>query len=96
MKYQVLFSFLMEGSILEVLFPAKFVWCIKGQISLLRPLFLLVDLQSPYCNFLESRKKISKIFLYPPQTLFVVGILFSCCPSVRASVRPSVRNALFP
>ena len=28
-------------------------------------------------------------FLYPPQTLFVVGILFSR-PSVRASVRPSV------
>ena len=31
-------------------------------------------------------------FLYPPQTLFVGGILFSRCPSVRASVR----NALFP
>ena len=30
--------------------------------------------------------------LYPPQTLFVGGILFSRCPSVR----PSVRNALFP
>ena len=29
-------------------------------------------------------------FLYPPQTLFVVGILFSRCPSVRACVRPSV------
>ena len=33
--------------------------------------------------------------LYPLQTLFVVGILFSRCPcvcaSVRASVRPSVR-----
>ena len=28
----------------------------------------------------------------PPQTLFVGGILFSRCPSVR----PSVRNALFP
>ena len=27
-------------------------------------------------------------FLYPPQTLFVVGILFSRCPSVR--------NILFP
>ena len=26
--------------------------------------------------------------LYPPQTLFVVGILFSRCPCVRASVRP--------
>ena len=39
-------------------------------------------------------------YLYPPQTLFVGGILFSRCPSVRPSVRPSirpsVRNALFP
>ena len=26
--------------------------------------------------------------LYPPQTLFVGGILFSCCPCVRPSVRP--------
>ena len=33
--------------------------------------------------------------LYPPQTLFVVGILFSRCPCVRASVRASVRNVLF-
>ena len=31
-------------------------------------------------------------YLYPPQTLFVGGILFSRSPSVR----PSVRNALFP
>ena len=36
--------------------------------------------------------------LYPPQTLFVVGILFSRCPCVRvcacvrACVRPSVHN----
>ena len=36
------------------------------------------------------------IAFIPPQTLFVGGILFSRCPSVRASVRPSVRNALFP
>ena len=28
------------------------------------------------------------VFLNPPQTLFVGGILFSRCPSVRASVRP--------
>ena len=35
------------------------------------------------------------ILLYPPQTLFVVGILFSRCPSVRASVHPSVSNVLF-
>ena len=37
--------------------------------------------------------------IIPPQTLFVVGILFSRCPSVRASVCPcvraSVRNVLF-
>ena len=31
------------------------------------------------------------LFLYSPQTLFVVGILFSRCPSVRACVRPCVR-----
>ena len=30
------------------------------------------------------------VLLYPPQTLFVGGILFSRCPSVRPSVRPSV------
>ena len=30
--------------------------------------------------------------LYPPQTLFVLGILFSPCPSVRVCVR----NVLFP
>ena len=35
---------------------------------------------------------IHTLFLYPPQTLFVGGILFSRCPSVRLSVR----NALFP
>ena len=42
--------------------------------------------------------------LYPRQTLFVVGILFSPCPCMRACVyacvhpcvRPSVRNVLFP
>ena len=28
--------------------------------------------------------------LYPPQTLFVVGILFSHCPGVCASVRACV------
>ena len=33
--------------------------------------------------------------LSPPQTLFVVGILFSCCPSVCPSVRASIRNVLF-
>ena len=56
-------------------------------------------------NFLPTGKFCMLFFgrlsyLYPPQTLFVVGKLFSRCPSVRpsmhASVRPSVRNALFP
>ena len=36
------------------------------------------------------------INLYPPQTLFVGGILFSRCLCVRPSVCASVRNALFP
>ena len=35
-------------------------------------------------------------FLYPPQTLFVGGILFSRCPSVRPSVRPCVRPSVRP
>ena len=30
------------------------------------------------------------------QTLFVVGILFSRCPSVHVCVHASVRNVLFP
>ena len=33
-------------------------------------------------------------FLYPPQTLFVVGILFLRCPCVRPCVRPSVRPSV--
>ena len=33
-------------------------------------------------------------FLYPLQTLFVVGILFSCCPSVRVCVLPCVRPSV--
>ena len=36
------------------------------------------------------------LYLYPPQTLFVVGILFSRCPSVCASVHASICNFLFP
>ena len=49
--------------------------------------------------------KISHVFLssgwtcfhlYPPQTLFVGGILFSRCPCVRPSVRPSVRASVRP
>ena len=44
-------------------------------------------------NFATTQlKQVCYILLYPPQTLFVGGILFSRCPSVR----PSVRNALFP
>ena len=35
------------------------------------------------------------LLLYPQQTVFVVGILFFTL-SVRASVRLSVRNVLFP
>ena len=46
-------------------------------------------------NFFSQSK-----LLYPMQTLFVVGILFSrspcVCPCVRASLCPSVRNVLFP
>ena len=34
-------------------------------------------------------------YLYPPQTLFVVGILFSRCPCVRVCVRPSVTFCFF-
>ena len=34
--------------------------------------------------------------LYPPQTLFVGGILFSRCPCVRPSVCPSVRASVRP
>ena len=34
-------------------------------------------------------------FLYPPQTLFVVGILFSRCPCVCVCVRPSVTFCFF-
>ena len=37
-----------------------------------------------------------KTFLYPPQTLFVGGILFSRCPCVRPCVRPSVRLSVRP
>ena len=36
-----------------------------------------------------------EFFLYPLQTLFVVGILFSCCPCVCATVRPSVTFCFF-
>ena len=36
-------------------------------------------------------KNILNSYLYPQQTLVVVGILFSRCPSVCPCVRPSVR-----
>ena len=36
-------------------------------------------------------------YLYPLQTMFVGGILFSRCPCVRQSMCPSVRDVLvFP
>ena len=49
-----------------------------------------------HINMLKSTVLGIVLLLYPTQTLFVGGILFSRCPSVRASVRPSVRNVLFP
>ena len=39
---------------------------------------------------------INSWFLYPPQTLFVVGILFSRCPCVRPCVRASVCACVRP
>ena len=43
------------------------------------------------CSFTCSLKQEHLSYLlYPPQTLFVGGILFSRCPSVRPSFRPSV------
>ena len=36
-----------------------------------------------------------KLCIYPPQTLFGVGILFSRCPCVCACVRPSVTFCFF-
>ena len=41
--------------------------------------------------FLGALRVNGSKLLYPPQTLFVGGILFSRCPSVRPSVRPCVR-----
>ena len=38
----------------------------------------------------NTRPVKTKKLLYPPQTLFVVGILFSRCPCVRACVCASV------
>ena len=36
------------------------------------------------------------VLLYPPQTLFVVGIPFSRCPCVRACVRACARARVRP
>ena len=66
------------------------IFTLTGIIHLVLPKFDPKINVDPYdLNFMVQS-------LYPPQTLFVGGILFSRCPSVRASVRPSVRNALFP
>ena len=45
------------------------------------------------CHLISQSSQLhsfKELLLYPPQTLFVGGILFSRCPSVRPSVRPSV------
>ena len=49
-----------------------------------------------YKMFFFHNNDVNLYFFIPPQTLFVEGILFSRCPSVYASVRPSGRNVLFP
>ena len=41
-------------------------------------------------NEIVDQQAKASLSLYPPQTLFVGGILFSRCPSVRACIRPSV------
>ena len=57
----------------------------RNQWSMSRPLLGLILLNEEVgCSY--AGRSLSKIFLYPPQTLFVGGILFSRCPSVRASV----------
>ena len=40
---------------------------------------------------LQQRREFNKLVFIPPQTLFVVGILFSRCPSVHPCVCASVR-----
>ena len=64
-------------------------------LSALRVDVPLNDIHDIYENMIletPCKSTSSYSFLYPPQTLFVGGILFSRCPSVRASVR----KALFP
>ena len=55
-------------------------------------LHVLICYQRNHCFNLTRVNEIS--FLYPPQTLFVGGILFSRCPCVRPSVRASVRPSV--
>ena len=45
----------------------------------------------------HERTDLLALLLYHPQTLFVVGILFSCCPCVcvRPCLRPSVTFCFF-
>ena len=73
---------------------------ICSQIS---PMEVVSMLNAMYTQFdqLSEKHNVYKvsIYLYPPQTLFVVGytvFTLSVRASVRASVRPSVRNTLFP
>ena len=53
---------------------------------------------SPTCliNSIKHEHSCKILYLYPPQTLFVGGILFSRCPSVRPSIRPSVHPSVRP
>ena len=53
------------------------------------------DTLSIQCRHIEHMHEGVEIII-SPQTLFLVGILFSQCASVCASVRVSVRNVLFP
>ena len=57
-------------------------------------IFLFSLLTITFLIYLSSVPIKIYVLLYPPQTLFVVGILFSRCPCVRPCVRPSVRNVL--
>ena len=61
----------------------------------------LTELSRDFC-FSPLKVMMNKVLnvkfclLYPPQTLFVGGILFSRCPSVRPCVRASVRPSVRP
>ena len=45
---------------------------------------------SSFVKSLLPKDTLLRTYLYPQQTLFVVGILFSRCPCVRPCVHPSV------